>query len=234
MVPARRFGAMPWRRLPVPLLAIGMLLGGCGADEPDQAPRELTGSEVCPGGLLTADAVRALNLLTAGAAFKPPPRDVQDVSSAARALVQGFQANGESHVDAVCEARPVDSMNRHVVFVSFEIESEATRKYEHSESGQGYYWEYDLGRNALANARQARLYFDCVSTRLGGPEKSVPIAARASVGDMSSTTVDAAPREANLTIVHSAARAMAKELGCKDGGGLPERLVVKEKAAPTR
>ncbi|MEV6953901.1 hypothetical protein [Streptomyces sp. NPDC051183] len=127
----------------------------------------------------------------------------------------------------------MDEANRLRASVAFEIESELQRTWEHSESGEGYYWEYDLGRNALALSHQARLFFDCASARLAGLEKAVPVKASVNVLNGSEKD-DPALREANLAMVHSAALAMAKELGCKGGGGLPAKLVVKEKAARTK
>ncbi|MFD9356504.1 hypothetical protein [Streptomyces sp. NPDC060031] len=130
-------------------------------------------------------------------------------------------------------ATPFDNMNRRRVTVAFQVESELQRTGEHSENGDGYYWEYDLGRNALALSHQARLFFDCASTRLAGLDKTVPIRASVNVSNGSEED-DPALREANLAIAHSAALAMVKELGCKDNGGLPDKLVVKEKAARTK
>ncbi|MFJ6717880.1 hypothetical protein [Streptomyces sp. NPDC091259] len=125
-------------------------------------------------------------------------------------------------------------MNYHDLSVSFEIEHVLTRMGEQTESGKGYYWEYDLGRNALVLPDNGRLFFDCASDRLAGPDKAVPIKASVSLREAPTNVDPRALREANLTILHSAARAMAKELGCKNDGNLPERLVIKEKAAPTR
>ncbi|MGW7190144.1 hypothetical protein, partial [Streptomyces sp. NPDC054838] len=209
---------------------MSVIVTGCGVEEPPPGPSEVFAAEVCSEGLLNEDAVRALELLTgAGTPFKPP-KDVGDVAWMAGVLERGYAQNRASPGGEVCSARPVDRTKARDLSVSLEIEHELTRLGEQSESGKGYYWEYDLGRNALASAKQGRLFFDCASDRLAGPDKAVPVRTNVDTIGPPANVDERALREANLTIVHSAARAMAKELGCKDGGGLPERLVVKEKA----
>ncbi|MFI8502448.1 hypothetical protein ACIGFK_28680 [Streptomyces sp. NPDC085524] len=212
-----------------------VLLAGCSGDGAEPSgPTELTAAQVCPGGMLGPDAVRGLEKVTGATVFAPPENgESKGVPGVADLLVAGYAKAGASLGGPVCKATPLDDKNRRKASVSFEIQSDLQRTGEHSESGQGRYWEYDLGRNALAISRQAMLFFDCASTRLGGLEKVVPVAASVSVSEGSKGD-EPELREANLAIVHSAALAMAKELGCKDNGGLPDRLVVKEKAAPTR
>ncbi|MCX5378124.1 hypothetical protein [Streptomyces sp. NBC_00091] len=147
-------------------------------------------------------------------------------------LARGYAKAGASLGGEACQATPVDEVERRGLSLSFEIESELQRTGEESESGKGHYWEYDLGRNAWAISWQARLFFDCASTRLAGLDKAVPVAASVSMLDGSNGD-EPELREANLAIVHSASLAMAKELGCENNGGLPDKLVVKQRAART-
>lgn len=227
--------ARPKARIFLGLLVAATLVSGCGDGErADTGPSEVFAAEVCSEGLLSPDAVRALELLTGGATPFKPPKNVGDVAWVAGVLERGYAKMGGSLGGTVCRATPADPKNHHDLSVSFEIEHELTRTGEQTESGKGYYWEYDLGRSALVLPDGGRLFFDCTSDRLAGPDKAVPIKASVSLREAPTAADPRALREANLTIVHSAARAMAKELGCKDGGGLPERLVIKEKAAPTR
>lgn len=221
------------RTLAVAAAVLGVLVAGCGSGQSqDDEPVRLSASEVCAQGILNADAVRALELLTGASEFDPPKKtDNESMSAVADSMSRGYAAIGASRGDQVCKAVPFDSNNRHDVSVSFEIEHESQRTGEQSESGKGSYWEYDLGRNALAISRQAKLFFDCASTRLAGLDKAVPVAASVSISQGSKGD-EPGLREANLTIVHSAALAMAKELGCKDNGGLPDTLVVRQKLAP--
>ncbi|MEV6582480.1 hypothetical protein AB0M92_30445 [Streptomyces sp. NPDC051582] len=65
--------------------------------------------------------------------------------------------------------------------------------------------------------------FDCASTRVGST-RDVPLRITASYADRyESSRGDAVLGEDYLVLAHSAAAAIAKELGCENNGGLPER-----------
>ncbi|MFD4241565.1 hypothetical protein ACFWP3_08220 [Streptomyces sp. NPDC058525] len=196
-------------------------------------PTELSAAEVCPEEILAPDAVRGLEKVSGATVFAPPKSgESAGIAWVADVLAQGYAKAGGSLGGQACKATPLDDQNRRRVSVGFEIQSDLERTGENSESGKGHYWEYDLGRNALAISNQAKLFFDCASTRLAGLDKAVPVAGSVTVSDGSKGD-EPELREANLAIVHSASLAMAKELGCKDNGGLPDKLVVKQKAART-
>ncbi|MEV6654125.1 hypothetical protein [Streptomyces sp. NPDC051219] len=86
---------------------------------------------------------------------------------------------------------------------------------------------YAMGRKALAGARRSYLHFECVSPRMDGSDKK-PALIR---GEMFNRNVpeegSVALREASLVALHSAALALAKELGCKDNGSLAEKATLK-------
>ncbi|MET9465740.1 hypothetical protein ABZY44_13220 [Streptomyces sp. NPDC006544] len=209
-----------------------VFVAGCGGTEREARPVRLTAGEVCGGELLNAGAVRALELLTGAQEFDPRGKGSEDVAAVAEHLAGGYAAIASSRGGRVCEAVPSDTANKRRVSVSFELQSELMRTGEQSESGKGSYWEYDLGRNALAHSWQAFLFFDCASPRLAGPDKAVPVTAKVYV-TAGSEGDEPALRGANLALAHSAALAMGEELGCKDNGGLPQTLVLKQKAART-
>ncbi|MFD9411063.1 hypothetical protein ACFWBN_29120 [Streptomyces sp. NPDC059989] len=88
---------------------------------------------------------------------------------------------------------------------------------------------YRVGRNAWADPNRGVVYVDCVSPRLAGAEGASPAVLAVSAWNRTSPHGDAAAyRQANLTLAHAAAVALVKELGCKDSGGLQERLTVQE------
>ncbi|MFC9298763.1 hypothetical protein ACFTWH_22740 [Streptomyces sp. NPDC057011] len=88
---------------------------------------------------------------------------------------------------------------------------------------------YRVGRNAWADPNRGVVYVDCVSSRLVGTEGAAPAVLAVSAWNRTSPHGDtAAYREANLTLAHAAAVALVKDLGCKDNGGLQERLTVQE------
>ncbi|MFE2142939.1 hypothetical protein ACFXA3_14565 [Streptomyces sp. NPDC059456] len=211
-----------------------VLVVGCGGEEQDDQPVRLSAAEVCGDGLLNAAAVRAVELLTGASEFDPPRKNaVESVAAMAEHLAGGYAAIGASLGGSVCEAVPFDTVNRRRLSVSFAIQHESQRTGEGSEQGKGAYWEYDLGRNALVLSDRARLFFDCAGTRLAGPGTAVPVEVSVSLSS-GSRGDEPALREANLAIAHSAALVMSRELGCQGNGGLPDALVVREKAAKTR
>ncbi|WP_327283642.1 MULTISPECIES: hypothetical protein [unclassified Streptomyces] len=210
-----------------------VLVVGCGGDEQDGQPVRLSAAEVCRDGLLNTGAARGVELLTGASEFDPPRKGaVESVVAVAEHLSGGYAAIGASKGGTVCEAVPFDTTNRRRLSVSFEIQHESQRTGEGSEQGKGFYWEYELGRNALVLSDQAHLFFDCAGTRLAGPDTAVPVKVGVSLSSGSKGD-EPSLREANLAIAHSAALAMSRELGCRDNGGLPAVLVVKQKAAKT-
>lgn len=79
---------------------------------------------------------------------------------------------------------------------------------------------YPMGKEALAGAEDAYLYFECVSPQLEG-SKAGP--ARI-VGHLSQSRPPAdteIEREANLAVLHSASLAVAEKLKCERNAGLP-------------
>ncbi|GGZ75913.1 hypothetical protein GCM10010371_39650 [Streptomyces subrutilus] len=215
----------------------GMLLVGCsGGAEPAGPPEqaEVSAGGACPEGMLNPDAVSGVERVTGTNRFqRPDAGENPGVTWVAGVLARGYAKDRGSLGGRACEVTPSDEKNRRRVSVSFEIQGVLQRTGEQSESGKGYYWEYALGRNALALSDRAKLFFDCASARLAGADTAVPVAASVTVSHGSDGD-DPRLREANLAVVHSAARALAAELGCKDGGGLPEKLTVQEKSARTR
>ncbi|MEU8840887.1 hypothetical protein AB0D97_17420 [Streptomyces roseus] len=71
--------------------------------------------------------------------------------------------------------------------------------------------------------RERGVAFDCASTRVGAT-RDLPLRITASYMDRyESSRGDAVLSEDYVVLAHSAAAAIAKELGCENNGGLPER-----------
>lgn len=88
---------------------------------------------------------------------------------------------------------------------------------------------YQLGRTAWANANRAVVYIDCISPRLAGAEEANPAVLAVSAWNRRFPQGDVAKyREANLALAYVASVALVKELGCKNNGGLADRLTVQE------
>ncbi|MBT2461699.1 hypothetical protein J7E92_08575 [Streptomyces sp. ISL-63] len=82
---------------------------------------------------------------------------------------------------------------------------------------------FALGKEAVANTRSAGLYFECMSPRLEGSER-VPARIRGGLGKAQDRGDAVNNLVANLTVLHAASLAVAKELECEGNGGLPEKL----------
>ncbi|MFG2984781.1 hypothetical protein ACGFYQ_26595 [Streptomyces sp. NPDC048258] len=88
---------------------------------------------------------------------------------------------------------------------------------------------YALGRGAWADADKAVVYVDCISPKLPGADGATPAVLAVRAWNRTFPQGDAAKyREANLALAHAASVALAKELGCRDNGGLPDKLTVRE------
>ncbi|MFD3547415.1 hypothetical protein ACFWUW_17750 [Streptomyces sp. NPDC058655] len=185
-------------------LVVGVLLiAGCGADSeakkpPVKNPVAATG-DACPG-LLDAPAGEALKRVLQSSYLVPD--DAQAVGAAVMA-------------DALEGQRPVPvCLATGQVGTGARVGEIRLRPGPDGESRRGV--RVTSSENARAVA------FDCASPRVGA------------VGTLRVTTTfedqwERTSRDATLAgdylvIAHSAARALARELDCRDGGGLPEQV----------
>ncbi|MER5882866.1 hypothetical protein ABT160_03470 [Streptomyces sp. NPDC001941] len=88
---------------------------------------------------------------------------------------------------------------------------------------------YALGTRAYSGVWATQLYFNCVSPELkGSDERPLRVSSGLSFAMSDSKGPDTrATWDASMTILHSLARAVAKELKCDGNGGLPEKPVIK-------
>ncbi|MFD3971982.1 hypothetical protein [Streptomyces cyaneofuscatus] len=90
---------------------------------------------------------------------------------------------------------------------------------------------FPLGKEAVARAGSAGLYFECVSPRIEGSERA-PARIRGGLGRAHDRGDAVSDLVANLTVLHAASLAVAKELECEGNGGLPEKLDPELKPLP--
>lgn len=79
---------------------------------------------------------------------------------------------------------------------------------------------YPMGKEALAGAEDAYLYFECVSPDLEG-SKSRPARVAGHLSQSKPPSDTAEVHKANMAVLHSAAVAVAGELKCEGKAGLP-------------
>ncbi|MEU9705083.1 hypothetical protein [Streptomyces sp. NPDC047981] len=86
---------------------------------------------------------------------------------------------------------------------------------------------YEMGIDAHAGFRKAFLFTECVSAQLNSSrERPARIQGSLDVGRPEPADT-VAIREANLIVLHSAALAVVRKLGCENDAGLPEKPVMK-------
>ncbi|WP_030201173.1 hypothetical protein [Streptomyces sp. NRRL S-87] len=215
------------RTITAGLLALGVLTAGCtspGTPEntlPTRRVEEVPASRVCGGTLLDTAAVSALERLTHSTAFDPEAvKKDHGAPEIARVMEAAFRS-GDGVLNAPedgCEISPVDSSSAFptivVAFIALGKAPAGTPTDEPNEMSTP-------GVLARASEDGAKIYFDCESRRLGTTEEH-PLRLRSEVqNSVRERGEPAATRHDNLTLAHSAAVAVAKELGCAGNGGLP-------------
>ncbi|MFJ5549724.1 hypothetical protein [Streptomyces sp. NPDC093225] len=214
------------RTITAGLLVLGVLTAGCTSpgtpqNLPTRRVQEIPAARVCGGTLLDTAAASALERLTHSSAFDPEAvKKDHGAREIARTMEAAFRS-GEGVVNAPgdrCEISPVGSSSAFptivVAFIALGKAPAGTPADEPNEM-------YTPGVVARASEDGAKVYFDCESRRLGTSVEH-PLRLRSEVqNSVRERGEPAATRKDNLTLAHSAAVAVAKELGCAGNGGLP-------------
>ncbi|MFE4916614.1 hypothetical protein ACFRCX_34515 [Streptomyces sp. NPDC056652] len=208
------------------VLALSLGVSACGGGTEDEGPRFVGAEKLCAG-ILSGDTARAMETIVGAKTFGRTGNDPLEGTASA---IEGFYADspdGRKYVGSkeFCvfagSAREAGRLS-----VNFGIyrAGDASRT-THSASQ----YPYRLGKRALAGFDSSTLYFECVSSQMdGSDELPARINARSRLSGPEGWEVEdtRATREAHLTVLHAAALAVAKELGCENDGGLPEKVVL--------
>ncbi|MFF2066491.1 hypothetical protein ACFVWZ_32595 [Streptomyces sp. NPDC058200] len=204
------------------VLALSFGLLACGGGE-DEGLRFIGAEKVCDG-IFSGDVARAVETAVGDRAFF---RTSDDALEDAASGVKEFYADGQTivRIRKLCsikgEARGSGRMDIH--FSLYRADDALRTTHSASES------PYQLGKRALAGFDGSRLYFECVSPQMNGSGKQpARVYAGMSLDDREVEDTQAL-REANLTALHAASLALAKELKCENNGGLPEKAVLRPK-----
>ncbi|WP_146132613.1 hypothetical protein [Streptomyces solincola] len=188
----------------------------------------MTAERLCGGMAVSADAGDALELITGSTRFVQSSK-TNSVENAAQGIKEAGWPNQPSYGD-VCIVY-VPSPSHKEVEVTWRMESSA-----HKGPLASKFTELPIGERAGASPTKSFVTFACSDTadfpvaepryftieaRLGGPPREPD-------GDVN------ALRDAYATVAHSFSLALAKELGCKDNGGLKSKpTLTPVKAAPS-
>ncbi|MFD9335209.1 hypothetical protein ACFWBF_12505 [Streptomyces sp. NPDC060028] len=214
-------------------IALGVVCAGCAGPAPDAAEPEpepetkvLAATEVCGGGLFSAEAGGALERVLESSRFViREERERTDVPSAANMLEEAYRAG--SRMRDLPRPKCTFSGEPKKVDADSYFPSGEVRFIPHGRN-EGLPDHLpgvnDTGTVVWTGRRQYNLEFDCVSTRVGSTQE-VPLRV---VVEFRNIWDKGTAAEADLVkdyriLAHSAALAVAKELGCVNAGGLPGR-----------
>ncbi|MDX3691960.1 hypothetical protein PV726_16750 [Streptomyces europaeiscabiei] len=202
-----------------------LLLGatGCGGDE-DGVPEDykiVTGTQLCGGRAVSAEASRALKVITGSSRFEASA-EKYTVAQAATDLVEAFPVPTVGSEDACRVYTPLGTPDFELR-ITWRLEDGAP-----TGTPAPKFTVLKMGERALAAADMARVYFACRSERLADSSRLAHIQIGVEhrdpfhepEGDIK------ALKDAYATVAHSFSLAMAKELRCEKNGGLPARPVL--------
>ncbi|WP_081235713.1 hypothetical protein [Streptomyces viridosporus] len=216
------------RPVPVGLLATavaGLLcLGatGCGGDgDEEAADKAVAGTQLCGGDAVSAQASKALKVITGSSRFGTTA-EKSTVARAATDLVEAFPiATGGR--DDVCRIYTADGTPDFAIRVTWGLVDGPP-----TGTPAPDFTVLKMGERTLAAANRASVRFACRSDRFPNSTNAAHVAIgverwgmpREPEGDVE------ALKDAYATVAHSVSLAMAKELGCEKNGGLPARPVL--------
>lgn len=196
---------------------------GGGDDSGKEAEPRVTAGEVCHG-LFAGDEGKALRT-TLGAETSHSVDD-ESVRDVAEKLAAEPLDGGAWRERRICSVHKSPQAGIADLTVTAERVRPEVADAPHTKPGTA---RYQLGRIAWADINKGVVYVDCLSPRLPDADGVNPAVLAISAWNRTFPQGDVAKyREANLALAHAGAVALAKELGCKDHGGLSDRLTVKE------
>ncbi|MEU0672990.1 hypothetical protein ABZ330_08845 [Streptomyces sp. NPDC006172] len=201
------------------LLCLGAT--GCGGDGDEAADKPVAGTQLCGGDAVSAQASKALKVITGSSRFGTTAEE-STVASAAALLVEAFpMATGGR--DDVCRIYTADGTPDFAIRVTWGLVDGPP-----TGTPAPNFTVLKMGERTLAAADKAYVQFACESDKLAGS----PTAAQIRIGverwgmpEEPEGDIEAL-KDAYATVAHSFSLAMAKELRCEKDGGLPAKPVL--------
>lgn len=208
-------------------VAGSLLLGatGCGGDEgkngvPDDY-KVVAGTQLCGGNAVSADAAKALKVITGASRFEASG-DEHSVEQAATVLAAVYNAP-HGHSGDICRIyTPLGTPEFDLRVTWSQVDPDATG------SPASKFTALKMGERTLTAANMANVHFRCKSDKLAGASKVAHL--EVGVEHWATPTQPEGDvevlKDAYATVAHSFSLAMAKELGCEKNGGLPAEPVL--------
>ncbi|WP_157877337.1 hypothetical protein [Streptomyces odonnellii] len=207
------------------MLVLGLGVSACGGGESEE-PRFTGAGKLC-GSVFSDDAMTAVETAIGDTTFW---RDNGALDSVV-AKLKDLYTDGQdvyTSAGAFCDIKGQgrDSGRMNISFGLYKPDDVVDRGHASDQRS------YELGKRAVAGAKNSSLYFECVSPQLDGSDKDP---ARIQ-GSMHFTDLNGPEtqnlRENNLTVLHAASFAVARKLECENNGGLPQKVVLQPKPEP--
>ncbi|MEH0547236.1 hypothetical protein QA802_30345 [Streptomyces sp. B21-105] len=206
-------------------MAGSLLFGvtGCGDDgDDDGLPKDykvVAGTQLCGGKAVSADASRALKVITGSSRFEASGKEYT-VAKAAADLLWAFP--GPTVTEDACRVYTPRDAPDFELRITWRISDSAP-----TGAPDPKFTVLKMGEETLAAADQAYVYFACRSDRFSstaGAHIVMGVEHRDPWKEPEGNVE--ALKDAYATVAHSVSLAMAKELRCEKNGGLPERPVL--------
>ncbi|WP_141698523.1 hypothetical protein [Streptomyces lushanensis] len=208
------------------MLAFGLGVSACGSGESEE-PSFVGAGKLC-GSVFSGDARAAVESAIGDTSFFATGDDkLGEVATG----VKDLYADGQDAYTSAGELCVINGEKRGSgrMDISFGLyKPEDVLDDRHSADQR----LYALGEQAVAGIKNSSLRFECVSPQLDGSDKDpARIVGLMSFRDPKAPETQAL-REDNLTVLHAASFALAKNLECENNGGLPQKAVLRPKPEP--
>ncbi|MFD7456430.1 MULTISPECIES: hypothetical protein [unclassified Streptomyces] len=207
-------------------VAGSLLLGGtgCGGDkDEDGLPdnyKVVAGTQLCGGEAVSADASKALKVITGSSSFEASAEEYT-VAHAAVDLALAFGDPRVSRGDICRVYSPIGTPDFELRVTWRWVDGPPTG------TPDPKFTELKMGEQTLAAADKVYIQFACRSNKLRSSDAAHLQIGVERWGTPTEPEGDTeALKDAYATVGHSFSLAMAKELGCEKHGGLPEKPVL--------
>ncbi|MGW4287398.1 hypothetical protein ACWEIK_10730 [Streptomyces sp. NPDC004673] len=205
-----------------------LLLGasGCGGDEGKGGlPKDykvVAGTQLCGGNAISADASKALKVITGASRFEASSKEYT-VAQSASALAFAYPTSSTDDTNACRIFTPIGTPHFKLV-ITWGLAENAPS----DEPAAPKFSVLKMGEETLAGTEQAYVFFACQSDKLVGVSGPAHIVIGVERGGMPRDPQDNVEglKAAYATVAHSYSLAMAKELRCENNGGLPAKPVL--------
>ncbi|MEU6523933.1 hypothetical protein ABZ892_14185 [Streptomyces sp. NPDC046924] len=180
----------------------------------------VAGTQLCGGRAVSAEASRALKVITGTSRFEASAEEYT-VARAAADLVEAFPAS--ALVKDVCRVYTPIDMPDFDLRITWNLKDGVP-----TDPPAPEFTELKMGELAVAAADKAYVQFACRSERLLSSSRvgHILISVRHWAVSAEPKGDVEALKDAYATVAHSVSLAMARELRCEKDGGLPERPVL--------